>query len=440
MKTTQSTKRNDLNILRWASVFLCLPVIAATPLRSPKDLLTDIGIPIGEPTPVPLVNGGEIWISPYYSNVLGSWIIRGSGTIASPYTGDFDAIIGAAPQGTTIHLGAGLFYTKGRGSWHLKSNQRLSGVGRNATTLRRDPRWSFDQNQPVLLAQGDNITVEDLTMDAACTNGDAFVHNAISIFGRNPELRRLSAINVSGSWPYGECFSYFVCPPQDDPASGGLISECSLSSVKGNHVEGFCVWGAAKVINCTVQFPILTNNVHPPFFNGFQAAYSYGASFENCSQVGGSGVFYTDTGSDKYLSLRRIVGVNVMQGIIMVRQPDQFIDGMVVEGCVIELSTNTQTSLGANGIAVSTSTGVGGSKRNVHIRNNVIRYVGGAQGPASNRGLLAAAVLDGDCRGTIIEGNIWDGDFRCLPATDSDSATISTNLPAARAALPMLPQ
>lgn len=420
----------------WVCVLLCFLVIAATPLRSPKDSLWGI---IPEPLPIPLVRGGEIWVAPYASNVLGSWIITGQGTQAQPYSGDFDAIVGAVPPSSTIHLGAGMFYTKGRGSWHLKTNHRLAGAGENATTIQRDPTWSFDQNQPVLLGQGDNITIEDLTIDAACTNGEAFVHSAVSIFGRCPELRRVSAIRVSGSWPYRECFSYFICPPANNPASGGLISECSLSQVMGNYVNGFCIWGGAKVVNCTVEFPILTNNSHPPSFIGYQAAYSYGAQFSGCTQIGGTGVFYSDTGSDSFLQFERIDAINVMQGFIMVRQPGQYVDGLIVDHCIIELSTNTQTSLGANGIAISGATSTAGSKRNVRISNNVIRYVGGAQGPAENIGLLAAAVVDGDCRGTIIEGNVWDADFRCLPATDSDYATVSTNTPMARAAVPVSP-
>lgn len=412
----------------------------AIPIRSPKDSANHpaprpapaIAFPGPiEPPPTPVIRLGEFWVSPYMTNALGTGFITGQGTPQSPYTGDFDAIMKGSKTNTAIHLGPGVFYTRAIGDWNLQTGQKMNGAGIGITAILRDPRWSYNQNQPVLLAVGDDISLSDLTIDAACTNGEPFIHNAITLFGDRPELRRLWAIRVSGKWPYLECFSYFICPSASDPASGGIISECYLSQVMGDYVEGFCVWGGAHVYHCTAVFPILTNNAHPPFFNGFQAAYSYGARFESCTQIGGSGVFYTDTGSDTDLTISGIFAFNVMQGVIIVRQAGQYIDGLTVDGCTIELSTNAQVSLGANGVAVSGVNSTAGKKTGTRISNNLIRYVGGARGPAENRGrLLAAAVLDGTRSGTVIQGNTWDSDFVWAA---EPGATVATNNPAARA-------
>lgn len=423
----------------WA--FLWAMMIAAVlPIRSPKDAANQPAIIFTNPpviidtnpipiVPMPFIRSGEFWVSPYPTNALGTGIVTGQGTLASPYTGDFDTIISLEPTNTTAHLGPGVFYTKGDGTWAILGNRRIVGAGKFTTTIRRDPRFSYNQNQPVLTAAGDNITLEDFTIDAACTNGEPYSHNAISLFGDNPVLRGLNVVGVSGKWPNLECFSYFICPTVNDPSFGGTISGCSLSDVMGDYVEGFSVWGGCRVVNCDVTFPTLTNNAHPPFFNGFQAAHSYGARFDRCRQIGGSGFFYTDTGSDSDLSISDCFAWNIMQGVVLVRHPGEYIDGFSVYNCVFELSTNAQVSLGANAIAESDSSATPGIARNVRAYNNFIRYVGGAAGPAENYGrILAVGIVGGNRAGTVIQNNSWDPGFTWAA---EPGATVSTNMPAA---------
>lgn len=411
--------------IRWAGVLLAIIAIAANPVRSPKDISGN-GVPGWEPVPVPLVRGGEIWVAAYFTNALGTGLIIGNGTQEKPYTGDFDAIVGAAPQGTTINVVQGLFYTKGRGSWHLKSNQRLFGAGEGVTVIERDPRWSFDQNQPVILGQGDNITVAYLTINAACTNGELFAHECLRIIGKSPHVSRVHGMRTSGNWARGlECWSFFLITGETIPT--GLVSDCWLSDVRGDYTEAFSASGACNFENCFPDFPISTNASVPPFYNGFQAAGF--STIVNCRQRGGTGFFYTDTESIN-VRLSRCHGWELLQGVQVSVRPNQLCEGLTIDGCTFEMSTNT--SAGHYGVAVSRYPPDQGAIRNVRVLNSVFRYSNGVQGPTNNAGTFNAVAIIG-ATGTVIAGNAIDGDM--IVQAESGAST-NGNTVTARGPLP----
>lgn len=323
-----------------------------------------------------------------------------------------------------LQLPAGTFTIpcNGVANKFVKNRVTIRGMGYQRTTILRDPNPAYaENNQAVLWGIGDDITVEDLTLDSGGTDDSQFAYQALRIDGRRSNVRRVRSINSCGCWGRVEDFVFFICPPRNDPAGGCLISECRIEQVKGGWVSGFCVWGATQVRDCRVEFPSLAGNTHPPMLVGYQAAYSNGASFIGCTQTGGNGFFYTDTGSDTNLRISNCNAINVQQGIIMTRTPDDSIDGFLIDGNIIELSTGAYWGDGCNAIAISGD----GVARNVRITNNLIRYVGGAPGNPANVGkLLAAAVVTVTRAGSVVVGNSWDSG---MDHNFEEGATVQSN-------------
>lgn len=294
---------------------------------------------------------------------------------------------------------------------------KIKGNGMMQTFIQRDPSPQYAvNNQPVLRLDGDDCAVNGLTLDAGGAVGDTFVHACLEMHGRNATAWGVRGIRPSGVWPTDpavwkiECFAFFIT------GVGAVVNFCRVEQVpfdKDNpttYVEGFSVNG--QCLYCHVEFPVLDSNVHPPFLNGYQFSGSNGATFQGCTQNGGNGFVYTDTGSDTNVRISGCRATNVHQGIIITRAAGEYIDGLMVDGNIIELLPTCNVNEGANGIALSGP----GDKRNVSIRGNLVRYVGGVRGPIVNVGrLIAAGALEGVCDGILIQNNRFDEDFAVDP-------------------------
>lgn len=66
--------------------------------------------------------------------------VKGSGTESDPYDGStagkFDVLMHSLPANTAVHIGPGVFETRGSAGWQPKSGQRIVGSGMDVTVLR----------------------------------------------------------------------------------------------------------------------------------------------------------------------------------------------------------------------------------------------------------------------------------------------------------------
>ena len=92
---------------------------------------------------------GEVWIAMRTDGV------KGSGTQTDPWDGStaakFDALMQALPVNTRIHLGPGVFETRGysdgeAGGWEPKSGQKILGSGTKMSS--KPPQKSEDELWP----------------------------------------------------------------------------------------------------------------------------------------------------------------------------------------------------------------------------------------------------------------------------------------------------
>lgn len=349
---------------------------------------------------------------------------------------DLAAALANPPADGLIQLPSGVFpiVCDGIANRCRKSGVTVRGTGYQRTRIVNINPANQVGNQPVLCFDGDDCTVEDVTLDAGAGDGEQYSRSCLTMNGHNPTIRGVRGIRASGFRdlmatppnPGVECFSFFLTGQ-----GNGLISQCRLEQVKGNYVEGFCVRGSVKVRDCHVEYPILDSADESRWFGGYQAAYSSGASFIGCSQVGGQAFLYTDTGSDSNLLISDCFGTELMRGVIIVRGPDTYIDGLNVHDCVFELSVNADASKGSNGIAVSGSTSDAGTKRNCRFTNNLIRFVGGAA-PANPGAPVSIGVCDGVREGTVIIGNSYDPAMT-EPIAEPSCQMVHANAASARA-------
>ncbi len=130
----------------------------------------------------------------------------------------FDAVMAMLPPGSRVHLGRGVFTTRGV---HLKEGWRLSGMGKNATTIRlADGVAAADGSSAFVLANFDwqgfyeRVAISDLTIDCNRANQPAFRDGlkgnltALTTACRHARIRRVRAI---GTWSNpGEGFPFSV--------------------------------------------------------------------------------------------------------------------------------------------------------------------------------------------------------------------------------------
>ncbi len=152
----------------------------------------------------------------------------------------FDVIMRAVPEKAVIHLGVGVFDTKGSmgviaGGWTAKHGQRILGAGMALTTIRlvgASAPFTGDEQHAISFGSvsADGFEVSDLTVD--CNVEDQLnplvACSAISLAagGRHVRIRRVRAINFGSRGPIGtlgppdnayrENFPMFIGVPTSD--------------------------------------------------------------------------------------------------------------------------------------------------------------------------------------------------------------------------------
>lgn len=284
-------------------------------------------------------------------------MLLGGGSPDNPFYGDFDFIIDTIPPNSTINLLAGVFYTKGfeyvRGDPKLLQNQHMIGAGTNVTIIRRDQRFHFQDNQNVaMFGNADGITVSNLTIDCNNTTGtNLYKGDGIYLRGNNSSIQMVQVINASGNFSKGqESFPILI-------GNGGgtnvlttnnVISNCEVSSLKGNYTTAISILGQGIIRFCDV---ISTN---PALASGYQASGTSNALIISNSCIGAANGFYKDTWSDTNLTIE----YNTFQcrkGIYFNEGTGCFVNGLTLLGNHITLLPNSTNSGEVNGIELANS-------------------------------------------------------------------------------------
>lgn len=154
----------------------------------------------------------------------------------------FDTVMRAMPANCAIHLGPGVFESKGIApeiaNYELKNGQRILGSGRAVTTLKLVgagwPELTYLLIAPhVYYAYLEDIEVSDLTFDCNIAGQPEPLVScaAVAIAGRHVRLRRLRAVNfASQTTGYVENFVFAVGAPHPDAGQEGVncvIDDCT---------------------------------------------------------------------------------------------------------------------------------------------------------------------------------------------------------------------
>jgi len=212
----------------------------------------------------------------------------------------FDAIMSEAKPGAHIHLGRGLFVTRGV---HLKNNWRIQGSGRRRTTIQlADNILATDGPEFASVLYNydwegyyDRIEVTDLTLDCNRLNQPSFrqgfcgVLNALFVASRNAEITRVRAL---GTWA--------------NPGEGFPFSVNSSGDRKGtNRVE---------IDACEVLNPLGSQTAIAAFD---QTGGRFSGFIRNCRVIDGPGAAAFGSGGWKNFQLRDNVTRNMGAAIVI---------------------------------------------------------------------------------------------------------------------------
>lgn len=178
----------------------------------------------------------------------------------------FDERMKEAPERTTIHIGPGVFETRGAGEgeivppgWRAKNGQRILGAGMGLTTLKLvAPSVPVGNRKAAVIAANQVLTesleIADLTLD--CNADDQpgelrpdgqprhFNYAAISIDagGRHIYIHRVRAINFASRYPdgYSENFVFYAVPDLTNPLVDMIWEDCVAEHPSANnHANSF---------------------------------------------------------------------------------------------------------------------------------------------------------------------------------------------------------
>ena len=184
---------------------------------------------------------GQVWIA------IRSDESPGSGTQADPFDGSgqekFDAVMNRVPPGTHIHLGPGVFDTRGV---HVKESWHVQGAGKARTTIRlADGVAAEHGSSTTVLFNRDwegfykTVQISDLTVDCnraaqpVFAEGRAGALNAITVASRQTRIARVRAL---GTWADpGEGFPFSVLSSGSTDGSNRIeIDECENLNSAGS--------------------------------------------------------------------------------------------------------------------------------------------------------------------------------------------------------------
>ena len=332
--------------------------------------------------------------------------VFGTGSIASPFAGDYDAILARIPAGALINLSPGEFWTKGfqflPGDPVLKSNQRLCGAGMFLTTIRRDKARVGKGPMEGVVCNGSGAggnEVCDLTIDCNCDGTELDKVQGAALFGRDNWLSRVRVLN-----PYG----FFKSQEENQEAWGivvnGIRNEvgaCEVVDVQGGYTDGILVVGSGTVRGCHV---VVSNAF------AYQVGDSQDVVFEgNRAESTANGMgFMADTGKTVNLTIRNNIFRHVKAGVSLAKGTGtgQSSDGLRITGNTIVLATDPgfDPNQALEGIVIRNEC------RSVLIAENLVTLEDGCAQPAF--GIAALAPKQEDMQTVLISANRIHPDCR----------------------------
>jgi hypothetical protein len=203
-----------------------------------------------------------------------------------------------------------------------------------------------------MVGTADGITVSNLTIDCNNTTGtNPYKGDGIYLWGNNSSIQMVQVINASGNFSKGqESFPIHI-------GNGGgtnvlttnnVISNCEVSSVKGNYTTAIMLQGQGIIRFCNVI------STDPSIVSGYQANATINSLIISNSCIGAANGFYKDTWSDTNLTIE----YNTFQcrkGIYFHEGTGCFVNGLTLLGNHITLLPNSTNSGEVNGIELANS-------------------------------------------------------------------------------------
>src|ERR1051326_7105136 len=197
--------------------------------------------------PFPIETRKEVWLALRADGALGSGSAQDPYDSSSP--GLFDDRMNSFQANTTIHLGPGVFQTRGSTVWNPKSGWRFIGAGIDATIIKlalkpdaavHSTDWALDTGNHLDGFEAPDFIV-DCNLDGQVINGyitfPPVTCGAISLTGRNTRLRRIRFINFGTldktyeSFPIIPNFAF----PNLPEAVNGVIEGCIIEKPSVNN-------------------------------------------------------------------------------------------------------------------------------------------------------------------------------------------------------------
>jgi hypothetical protein len=322
-----------------------------------------------------------IWLSPTNSlTYLGQQTNFGAGTIQNPYHGDFDYIMGNfVPANSTVHLGSGIFWTKGNYNYQIPSGVTLSGEGESFTTLRRATNYPGYGLRVYcsLYSTCSNITVCNLTVDNnafdCLSNGWTNAVLGIALQGSGETLEHVTDINGYGKGvqvsPEG-----FQLSIGNYGQSGNKVVGCTVSNFLGAYGDGIAGTGDCLVEGNQVYFPQQPAGVPwRPLFGINVVASSKGSTVTGNHVYGGGDGFHNDTGGDTNLVIANNVFENVCEGVALTGDQDPYASVIISRNLMLQ-QTNYTTIHDQMFMILIGTTKAGQTNQNIAVDGNIIRY------------------------------------------------------------------
>ena len=264
--------------------------------------------------------GGDIWLSSTNNLAyVNTQTNSGAGTLQNPYSGDFDYIMGNyVPINSTVHLGSGIFWTKGN-AFDIPYGTTVEGEGEAFTTVRRATNFAgYGQaNINVLLSDRSNVTVRNLTVD--CNAFDFYYQNwrhsigGVDLSGSGETIEHVTDINGLGFMYAPEGFQLSI---GEYGQTGNKVIGCTVSNFLGTYGDGIAPSGDCVVEGNYIYLPVQPAGIpFRPLFGINVVGAMKSALIVGNHVFGGGDAFHNDTGGDTNVTIANNVFENVCQGV-----------------------------------------------------------------------------------------------------------------------------
>jgi hypothetical protein len=330
------------------------------------------------------VAAGETWLSSTNSLAyLNTQTNFGVGTIPNPYYGDFDYIMGHfVPAYSTVHLGSGIFWTKGWNAtnanvFQIPAGVTVQGEGEALTTIRRATNFTgyIQQNLTVLRSDSSNVTVCNLTID--CNAFDFYGKNwsnaimGIALLGSGETIEHVTDVNGLGFQFAPEGFQLIVGYYGQ---SGNGVLDCTVSNFLGTYGDGIAPTGDCVVEGNQVYFPQQPAGVPwYPLFGINVASSSKGSIVVGNHVFGGGDGFHNDTGGDTNLTIANNIFENVCEGVSLTGDQAPY-SSIIISHNLMLMQTNYTSHNDQMFMVLIGTTQPGETNQNITVDGNTIRF------------------------------------------------------------------